>query len=120
VRERISNDEQFGTLTAAEYWAGRDEAGPAVEPSRPSIALAVWAAGFVFDEWRDRAACRRMPAEVFFPKAGDNRTIYEPARQVCSGCEVRVECRDYAVASGEPYGMWGGLSPEELRKLRGR
>jgi WhiB family redox-sensing transcriptional regulator len=37
---------------------------------------------------------------------------------VCRGCEVRQQCLDYALANGEKFGIWGGLSERERRRLR--
>jgi len=37
---------------------------------------------------------------------------------VCKGCEVREQCLDYALANGEKFGIWGGLSERERRRLR--
>lgn len=42
------------------------------------------------------------------------------AKRVCVGCEVRVECLEYALANDERFGIWGGLSERERRKLKKR
>ena len=83
--------------------------------------------------WQDRAACRDMKPEVFFPDAPeDNPTnnhpvmqAYEEARQICMRCPVREECLTYAMTCsimedviGEPDGMWGGAAPYERKKYR--
>ncbi len=39
---------------------------------------------------------------------------------MCTSCEVRVECLDYALANDERFGIWGGLSERERRRLRRR
>jgi Transcription factor WhiB len=72
-------------------------------------------------EWRASAACRDVPdAEVFFPTA-ENGPIYvaqvAAAKSVCAGCRVRAECLDEAQIR-IPYGIAGGLTPEERRDLR--
>jgi hypothetical protein len=69
---------------------------------------------FVRPDWMVDAACRGLDVNLFFPaQGGPTREI----RAVCDGCPVRVECRDYAVASGEGDGFWGGLSGNERQPL---
>ncbi len=70
-------------------------------------------------EWRDRAACRGVDAETFFPTA-EAGPVYEAqvavAKAVCAGCPVRAECLAEALIR-IPYGIAGGLTPEERRGL---
>ena len=40
------------------------------------------------------------------------------AKRVCSGCSVRAECLEFALANDERFGIWGGLSERERRRLR--
>jgi hypothetical protein len=66
--------------------------------------------------WQERAACRGMGTERFFP--GSDGSL-APARAVCAGCPVKVECLDYAVDCGETLaGVWAGTSIRDRRKLR--
>jgi WhiB family transcriptional regulator, redox-sensing transcriptional regulator len=76
------------------------------------------AAGPRDDDWRDRALCREVDPELFFPGKGD---AVEPAKQVCVRCEVREVCLTDAL--GLPpmqdfFGVRGGLSAVERRRLR--
>ena len=68
-------------------------------------------------QWRSRAACRSVDAEIFFPAATEG-PIYEAqvavAKAVCAGCSVRAECLAEALIR-IPYGIAGGLTPEERR-----
>lgn len=65
--------------------------------------------------------CQNAP-DLFFPDPETDNVIrsYKMAKQLCSGCPVILECINYAVQAGETNGMWGGLTPEEIRKLRRR
>ena len=65
--------------------------------------------------WRERAACRGIDLEVFFPGRGETAG---PARQVCAACPVRQPCLDYAITNRIAYGIWGGLTERERRALR--
>lgn len=68
-------------------------------------------------EWQERALCAQTDPEAFFPEQGGDP---EPARRICGACPVRGQCRDYALSSGELYGIWGGLTFNERRRLRRR
>ncbi len=65
--------------------------------------------------WRDHAECRGSGTDKFFPERGEMTTA---AKAVCHGCTVRDECLEYALATGEKFGIWGGLSERERRRVR--
>jgi WhiB family redox-sensing transcriptional regulator len=67
--------------------------------------------------WQDRALCAQTDPEAFFPEKGGST---REAKRVCTSCEVRAECLDYALAHDERFGIWGGLSERERRKLKRR
>jgi WhiB family transcriptional regulator, redox-sensing transcriptional regulator len=73
-------------------------------------------------DWRDHAACRDTDPELFFPvgNAGPALVQLERAKQVCAGCKVRTRCLEWAVASGQEAGVWGGTGEDERRALRRR
>ncbi len=68
--------------------------------------------------WRTQAACLTagLPTGLFFPPRGDWKSLAS-ARQVCSGCPVRTDCRDFAVRTRQ-HGVWGGTTEKERRRLR--
>lgn len=72
------------------------------------------------DDWRDFAACRGADPEIFFPISltGPSADAARRAKEVCAGCPVRSACLSFAVRTGQAYGIWGGLTPEERRTLR--
>ena len=55
--------------------------------------------------------------EAFFPEKGGST---REAKRVCLSCEVRAECLEYALGNDERFGIWGGLSERERRKLKKR
>lgn len=65
--------------------------------------------------WQEQALCAQSDPEVFFPEKG---TSPKPAKMVCFRCEVRQECLQYALDNNERYGVWGGLSERQRRRLR--
>jgi len=66
------------------------------------------------DDWRDDALCAQTDPEAFFPeKGGSTRS----AKKICSSCDVRDECLEYALENEERFGIWGGKSERERRKL---
>jgi WhiB family redox-sensing transcriptional regulator len=67
--------------------------------------------------WQERALCAQTDPEAFFPEKGGST---REAKRICQGCEVRSECLEYALAHDERFGIWGGLSERERRKLKKR
>jgi WhiB family transcriptional regulator, redox-sensing transcriptional regulator len=71
--------------------------------------------------WQERAACRGADTRIFYHpdnERGPSRRRREMrAKQICRGCPVLTECLSWALATREPYGVWGGLSPEERGAL---
>lgn len=68
-------------------------------------------------EWMGRAACHNVSPDIFFPNS-DKDPKTEAAKKVCQGCEVRVECLDYALKNHIEHGVWGGCSEQERIDLR--
>ena len=85
---------------------------------RPALSLVT---GFdelfetIEDQWQERALCAQTDPEAFFPEKGGST---REAKRICLGCEVRDECLDYALANDERFGIWGGLSERERRRLK--
>jgi WhiB family redox-sensing transcriptional regulator len=67
------------------------------------------------DNWKDDALCAETDPEAFFPEKGGST---REAKRVCRGCAVRDECLAYALGNDERFGIWGGLSERERRRLR--
>ncbi|PMC76528.1 MULTISPECIES: WhiB family transcriptional regulator [unclassified Brachybacterium] len=67
--------------------------------------------------WHERALCAQTDPEAFFPEKGGST---REAKKVCVSCEVRQECLEYALENDERFGIWGGLSERERRKLKRR
>jgi WhiB family redox-sensing transcriptional regulator len=61
------------------------------------------------------ALCAQVDTELFFPEKGSSVRI---AKTVCRRCDVRKECLDYAISTGERFGVWGGKTERERRSLR--
>jgi WhiB family redox-sensing transcriptional regulator len=67
--------------------------------------------------WQRQANCMGVDPDLFFPERGAST---REAQEVCRGCVVREDCLEYALANGEKFGIWGGLSERERRKIRRR
>lgn len=67
--------------------------------------------------WRAKAACRGCDTGIFFPLTDE---AAEPAKAICASCPVREECLEYALATRQDDGVWGGLTELERRRLRRR
>lgn len=74
-------------------------------------------------DWQRGAACRSVSSALFFGPVGEQpgarRQREEEAKAVCAQCPVQLACREHALDAAEPYGVWGGLAPEE-RQAQGR
>ncbi|MER5948771.1 WhiB family transcriptional regulator [Streptomyces sp. NPDC001904] len=70
-------------------------------------------------EWLNRAACVHEDPELFFPvgSAGPAVQDAEAAKEVCHRCPVVAECLDWAVATEQTTGVWGGTSERERARL---
>ena len=64
--------------------------------------------------WRDRAACRGLDPEIFYPVSDDEADV---AKSICAECPVREACLEYALANCERDGVWGGATERERRRM---
>lgn len=69
--------------------------------------------------WFKRAACKGMDPDLFFPERGDLDAV-RAAKQVCAGCPVTDECLTYALVTVQRWGIWGGMSEKQRRRVRTR
>ncbi|WP_292674563.1 MULTISPECIES: WhiB family transcriptional regulator [unclassified Microbacterium] len=67
--------------------------------------------------WQADALCAQTDPEAFFPEKGGST---RDAKRICTTCDVRGECLEYALQNDERFGIWGGLSERERRKLKRR
>jgi WhiB family redox-sensing transcriptional regulator len=83
----------------------------------PATQPTVWpeAAPVTDEEWRLDALCAETDPEAFFPEKGGST---RDAKRVCSGCPVRTQCLEFALSNDERFGIWGGLSERERRRVR--
>jgi len=69
------------------------------------------------EDWRENARCRGLDTEMFYRPDGASRSVRlareHAAKAICAVCPVRQECLNWALATHEPAGIWGGLTPEE-------
>jgi WhiB family transcriptional regulator, redox-sensing transcriptional regulator len=91
-------------------------------PARPQLSLVPLHERFDMesddeddDQWQERGLCAQTDPEAFFPEKGGST---REAKRICQGCEVRDRCLEYALANDERFGIWGGLSERERRRLK--
>ena len=86
------------------------------------MALSLSAEAFSLDrdDWRDHASCRDTDPDLFFPVGTTGPAIeqIENAKAVCRECPSQAPCLEFALATNQDSGVWGGTSEEERRKLR--
>jgi|ERR1700679_4179552 WhiB family redox-sensing transcriptional regulator len=72
-------------------------------------------------DWRQLAACRSADPDLFFPVSGGAWTgQVEKAKALCGECRVRRQCLQYAISEDEAYGVWGGMTGDERRRVTWR
>ena len=88
-----------------------------VEPAPATSAAIQLAAGKDDPElsWQERSLCAQTDPEAFFPEKGGST---REAKKVCVSCDVRPECLEYALEHDERFGIWGGMSERERRRLK--
>lgn len=67
-------------------------------------------------KWKDDALCVQFNGDTFYPGRG-GRSAVAKAKSICLQCPVRVQCLEWALDTGDPHGVWGGLTPDERRAL---
>jgi len=72
------------------------------------------------DDWRARAACKDTDPNTFFPDGSGPRfhAQIQAAKDICWACPVRPACAQWAIETGEPDGVWGGLDPDDRKGHR--
>jgi WhiB family redox-sensing transcriptional regulator len=66
-------------------------------------------------EWMDKALCREVDYEMFFPNGGGSS---KNARKVCGKCTVKVQCLNYALTFPSMIGIWGGTTEKQRRIMK--
>ena len=100
---------------------GRQPARRPSEPKGSRVAL-TWIRTHDWDQddWRTRSLCRDSNPELFFPIGATGIALdqIDAAKEICTVCPVHGECLEFALATNQEAGVWGGTTEEERRKLR--
>ncbi len=64
--------------------------------------------------WRQRAACRGVDPDIFYPMSDDDAG---DAKAICGQCPVKGACLEWALTSREKEGVWGGATERERRRI---
>lgn len=65
--------------------------------------------------WQEYANCLGVDPDLFFPERGAST---REAKEVCRGCIVKDQCLEFALDNSEKFGIWGGMSERERRRIR--
>lgn len=86
------------------------------QPGEPLDFLELLAKTLNSDDlaWQEQALCAQADPEAWFPEKGGTA---RPAKAICVNCEVREECLQYALDNDERFGVWGGVSERDRRKM---
>ncbi|MBE0009025.1 MULTISPECIES: WhiB family transcriptional regulator [unclassified Arthrobacter] len=119
------DDESPSALLAPQRLTPAEAPAPsrqAAERSDQAVWIGLPGIGQDFDDegelgWQADSLCAQTDPEAFFPEKGGST---RDAKKVCGACNVRSQCLEYALANDERFGIWGGLSERERRRLRKR
>ena len=67
------------------------------------------------EAWKDHARCVDTAVDFWFPGRGATNLVEQ--RKFCAPCPVREQCLEYALEHNIKFGVWGGLSERERRRL---
>lgn len=119
IADVVNDTPTDATVTALHPGAG--SGSPEVAPEVEFIDLWQTLPGFgdTADDgqlaWQADALCAQTDPEAFFPEKGGST---RDAKKVCGACPVKQQCLEYALANDERFGIWGGMSERERRRLR--
>jgi WhiB family redox-sensing transcriptional regulator len=70
-------------------------------------------------DWRKQGACLSADPDLFFPVSsrGVSVTQIDRAKKVCASCPVRARCLDFALSTQQQFGIWGGTTEDERKRL---
>jgi WhiB family transcriptional regulator, redox-sensing transcriptional regulator len=107
------------TAAAPEKSTGIDSTGSWVEEARTVAEPSLLHDDAAEEElsWQEHALCAQTDPEAFFPEKGGST---REAKKVCMVCDVRADCLAYALEHDERFGIWGGLSERERRRMKKR
>ncbi|MCG7592441.1 WhiB family transcriptional regulator [Mycobacterium sp. PSTR-4-N] len=58
--------------------------------------------------------CAADPTKFFAERGGSAMA----AKRICGTCPVQQQCLDHALLHNEKFGIWGGTSPKERRRMQ--
>lgn len=111
-----------GHIKVACSICGRDRYVERLDVDKPCYhckhLIAMWLEMEPVGPWVEDALCSQTDPEVFFPshRGGTVKTA-EAAKRICAQCPVQAQCFDYSLRAKEPWGVWGGVSEVERRRI---
>ena len=109
-------DVASGTVRQALYRAGFSMDGtPVVHAPKVDVLAELSGAGLAPPGvWAEEGLCAQADPDAWFPEKGGST---REGKAICARCPVAAECLDYALANNERFGIWGGMSERERRRL---
>ena len=87
-------------------------------PASPARIAALFNHQVIDDDtgmaWKHEGLCGQTDPELFYPEKGMTAAV---PKRICARCPVRRACLDHALVHHEPYGVWGGTTPDERKQL---
>jgi WhiB family redox-sensing transcriptional regulator len=66
-------------------------------------------------DWSAALCATSGDPDRWFPETGESP---EEAQAICRACPIRAECLEWALATDQRFGVWGGASKQERRRMK--
>lgn len=71
--------------------------------------------GIKAEPWQQDALCAQVGGDAWYPEKGESTLA---ARIICLDCPIRTTCLREALDRDERFGVWGGYSERQRRRLK--
>ncbi len=70
------------------------------------------------EPWMGNALCTEIGGDLFFSENKGDTAGLRDAKRICQLCPVQIDCLQFAMDNNEAFGIWGGLSTRERRRIQ--
>jgi hypothetical protein len=125
LSQRVPAGQATGVVVAPARSAGRGVGliGSVARPTvvrpaparRRTVLIPLPVVGAPDQAWAVDALCPQTDPDAFYPEKGGSP---REAKHVCVQCPARMPCLEWALDHDEGFGIWGGFSVRERRRLQ--
>lgn len=81
-----------------------------------TVTVGLFTGRWNYPDWYDEGDCVDLPLSTFFGEENETDTqligpgVLHRAQKICSGCPVKAQCLEFALAKHILHGIWAGTS----------